>query len=186
MYSYQQWCIYYWFVVWFSVWMRSHSGRILEPQHFFPLTFTAACTAALVPTWVLQEQLLQLQGRRVGIWHCAVGDADIWWAGGTKWLMLGLSLYSLPPENNVTSRGFWLFDLYRMSDFLTLEHISVYWIYIFRHTAISRPGDLRSSGVPHLYWSQEYKPWWLQTWDVRKTDNYTRHVGVIYLLDEQF
>lgn len=46
--------------------------------HISTLSATAASAAALVPARVLQEQLLQLQGRRVGIWHRAVGDADVW------------------------------------------------------------------------------------------------------------
>lgn len=50
----------------------------LHVKSHFPLSATAASAAALVPARVLQEQLLQLQGRRVGIWHRAVGDADVW------------------------------------------------------------------------------------------------------------
>lgn len=35
---------------------------------------------ALVSSWVFPEQLLQLQGGRLGLWHCPVGNADVWWA----------------------------------------------------------------------------------------------------------
>lgn len=45
---------------------------------FFVLRFTAKCAPALVSPRVLQKQLLQLQRGCLGIWHCAVGDANIW------------------------------------------------------------------------------------------------------------
>lgn len=47
-------------------------------QNIFHVSATAAGSIALVPTRILQEPLLWLQRRRVGVWYRAVGDANLW------------------------------------------------------------------------------------------------------------